>query len=450
MTVFHNELERIRTFDPVQVAGSVVAVRGMTLHVEDLPIPVGSLVRLDAGEQDRFGEVVGFDSGRTLIMLYGQSTGVRAGDRVIGEHCSPTVNVGAAMLGRTIDALGRPIDGGGAIIGCAAVPIDPDPTGAMARRRITEPIATGVRSIDAMLTIGKGQRMGIFANAGLGKSTLLGSIARNTSADVNIIALIGERGREVRDFIESALGEEGLARSIVVVATSDESPLLRIRAMLVACAAAEHFRDQGADVMLLMDSITRFAQAQRQVGLAVGEPPTTKGYTPSVFSMLPRILERAGSIEGAGSITGIYAVLVEGEEITDPIADAARGVLDGHIVLSQQLAQRGHFPAIDVLASVSRVANDVCDEQHAMARQRLVQLCADYRDVEDLVQIGAYARGSNVSSDLAIEMKPHVDAMLRQGAMERSTFDEAKQAMFAVVEQAGVVEKSMSMGRQAP
>ncbi len=449
MTVFQSELDRIDSFDPVQVVGSVVAVRGMTLHVADLPIPVGSLVRLDAGCQERFGEVVGFDSGRTLVMLYSQSTGVRAGDRVFGEHCSPTVNVGAAMLGRTIDALGRPIDGGDAILGCAAVPIDPDPTGAMDRRRITEPIATGVRSIDAMLTVGKGQRLGVFANAGLGKSTLLGSIARNTSADVNIIALIGERGREVRDFIEGALGKQGLARSIVVVSTSDESPLLRIRAMLVACAAAEHFRDQGADVMLLMDSITRFAQAQRQVGLAVGEPPTTKGYTPSVFSMLPRVLERAGSIEGAGSITGFYAVLVEGEEITDPIADAARGVLDGHIVLSQQLAQRGHFPAIDVLASVSRVANDVCDAQHVMARQRVIQLCADYRDVEDLVQIGAYARGSNISSDLAIEMKPHIDALLRQGAMEKSTFDDAKQGMFTIVGQAGALEKSMSMARQA-
>lgn len=449
MTVFQSELDRLAGFDPVQVIGSVVAVRGLTLHVEDLPIPVGSLVRLDVGGQSRYGEVVGFDGRRTLVMLYGQSTGVRAGDRAIGEHCSPMVNVGAPLLGRTIDALGRPIDGRGAVLGCAARPIDPDPTGAMDRRRITEPIATGVRSIDAMLTVGKGQRLGIFANAGLGKSTLLGSIARNTAADVNIIALIGERGREVRDFIESALGEEGLARSIVVVATSDESPLLRIRAMLVACAAAEHFRDQGADVMLLMDSITRFAQAQRQVGLAVGEPPATKGYTPSVFSLLPRVLERSGSIEGAGSITGFYAVLVEGEEITDPIADAVRGVLDGHIVLSSQLAQRGHFPAIDVLASISRVADDVCDEQHMIARRRLVQLCADYRDVEDLVQIGAYARGSNLASDLAIEMKPHIDALLRQSAMERSTFDEAKQAMFAVVEQASVIEKSLSTTHRA-
>lgn len=443
MTALQCELGQLAALEPLRIAGTVSAVRGLTLIVEQLPAPVGALVSVQASGCIRPGEVVGFDRGHAIVMLYGQTIGVRPGDRVIGEQSAPTVSVSPELLGRVINALGTPIDGGAPVIGGSPMPLDPDPTSALSRQRITTPMPTGVRALDTMLTIGRGQRLGVFAGPGVGKSTLLGAIARNTAADVNVIALIGERGREVRDFMESALGDEGLRRSIVVVSTSDESPLMRIRAMLVASACAEYFRAHGADVMLMMDSITRFAQAQRQVGLAVGEPPATKGYTPSVFAMLPRILERAGAIEGCGSITGFYAVLVEGEEITDPIADAVRGVLDGHIALSRELAQRGHYPAIDVLRSVSRVADDVCDEHHILARRRVVKLLAAYEEVADLVQIGAYARGSNVESDLAIEMKPRIDEMLQQGAKEKSTFSEAKEALFEVVEQSGALAQSL-------
>ena len=441
------EIDQVASVEPLRIIGAVSAVRGLVVLIEDLPIPVGSLVSIHASNGVRRGEVVGFEHGKTIAMLYGQIAGVRQGDRVIGEHCSPTVSIGDGWRGRVINALGEPIDGGPNLFGGRPVALDPDPAGAMSRERISTALATGVRSIDSLLSIGRGQRVGVFAGPGLGKSTLLGSIARNTAADVNVIALIGERGREVRDFIETALGDEGLRRSVVIVSTSDESPLMRIRAMFVACACAEHFRDQGADVMLMMDSITRFAQAQRQVGLASGEPPATRGFTPSVFALLPRILERAGAMQGAGSITGIYAVLVEGEEITDPITDAVRGVLDGHIALSRDLAQRGHFPAIDVLRSVSRVADDVCDPMLIESRRRAIRIMADYEEVADLVQIGAYARGSSVASDIAIEMKPHIDHFLRQARDERCSPEDARQGLFEIVERAGAMEQSLRSAR---
>lgn len=447
MTALQCEIEQLQSLEPLRITGTVAAVRGLVVLVDELPIPIGSLISIRAAGALRRGEVVGFERGRTVVMLYGQTAGVRPGDRVVGEHCAPTVAVGEEWLGRVMNALGAPIDGGAPPIGGSPMALDPDPAGAMSRERIATSLATGVRAIDGLLSIGRGQRIGVFAGPGLGKSTLLGAIARNTSADVNVIALIGERGREVRDFIETALGEEGLKRSVVVVATSDESPLMRIRAMFVACACAEYFRDRGADVMLMMDSITRFAQAQRQVGLAVGEPPATKGFTPSVFALLPRILERAGSLRDRGSITGFYAVLVEGEEIMDPIADAVRGVLDGHIALSRELAQRGHYPAIDVLRSVSRVADDVCEPLHIDSRRRAIKLMADYEDVADLVQIGAYARGSNPSSDLAIEMKPLLDAYLRQGARERTTMNQARDGLFELVERAGALEQSIQRAK---
>jgi flagellum-specific ATP synthase len=276
-----------------------------------------------------------------------------------------------------------------------------------------------VRAIDSMLTIGKGQRMGIFAGPGVGKSTLHGSIARGTSAHVNVIGLIGERGREVPEFLEHVLGEEGLQRSIVVVATGDESPLMRVRAATVACSAAEYFRDQGLDVLLMLDSVTRFAQAQRQIGLSAGEAPATKGFTPSVFSMLPRLLERAGCIAGGGSITGFYTVLVEGDDMTEPIADAAKGILDGHIVLSRKLAERAHFPAIDILASISRVADQISDQNHLKARRHMSRLLSAYKEAEELIQIGAYARGSNPEVDAAIALKPVLEQFLRQNSHER-------------------------------
>jgi len=429
MRLLDAPIESLRRMQSREVAGSVASVRGLSLLVDDLPLPIGSLVRLadprgrgaHACETMR-GEIVGFDAGRSIVMLLNASTGIAPGTKVIGEQSAQTVPVGRSLLGRIIDGLGRPIDGGPRLLDTFGYPIHAVPTSALQRRRIQEPLPTGVRCLDAMVTLGKGQRIGIFAGPGVGKSTLVGSIARNTAADVNVIALIGERGREVKDFIEHALGDEGLKRSVLIVATGDQSPLLRVRAAFVACAVAEFFRDQGADVLLMMDSITRFAQAQRQIGLTVGEQPATKGYTPSVFALMPVLLERAGSFMSGGSITGLYAVLVEGDDHNEPISDAAKGILDGHITLSRKLAARGHYPAISVLDSISRVANDVCDQHHAGARRTLVKLLAAYSEAEELINIGAYARGSNHVTDVAIEMKPAIDAFLQQPTIDQAPY----------------------------
>jgi FliI/YscN family ATPase len=348
-----------------------------------------------------------------------------------------TALIGPGLLGRIIDGLGRPIDGLGPVHDVAPREIAPAPLGAMRRRRINQALLTGVRAIDLFATLGRGQRIGIFAGPGVGKSTLLGQIARASDADVSVIALIGERGREVRDFIEMVLGPAGLARSVVVVATSDESPLMRLRAAKLACAAAEWFRDQGQDALLVMDSVTRFAHAQRQVGLSVGEPPATRGYTPSVFSSLPLLLERAGAVEGAGSITGLYTILVEGDDLTEPVADACRGVLDGHLILARDLAERGHYPALDVLASVSRVAEEVTDERHAHARRQIVRLLAAYQNSEDLIQIGAYARGSDPETDVAVEYHPRRMELLRQGRGEAETFDKSRDRLVRMAIETG-------------
>lgn len=419
MTVLTSQLDTLSRLQSRQVAGTVVAVRGLTILAEDLPLPVGTQVRIDVGggarkQETCRGEIVGFDGRRTIVMLFGQTHGIAPGVRIIGEQSAQTVHVGRCLLGRVINAIGQPIDGGRVPTDTVPIPLNPPPTSALQRRRVIEPLSTGVRAIDAMVTLGRGQRVGVFAGPGVGKSTLLASIARNTAADVNVIALVGERGREVREFIEQTLGDQGLARSVVVVATGDESPLLRVRAAMLACSVAEHFRDLGADVMFIMDSITRFAQAQRQIGLTVGEQPATKGYTPSVFAMLPVLLERAGAIENGGSITGLYAVLVEGDDMTEPVSDAVRGILDGHVALSRRLAARGHYPAIDVLDSVSRVADYVCDEHHRDARRRIQRLLAAYAEAEELINIGAYVAGSNPDCDTAIAMKPAIDEFLQQ------------------------------------
>jgi FliI/YscN family ATPase len=377
------------------------------------------------GSAEDLGEIIGFEGTRSVVMMLagagsGGGAGIRPGDRCIGLQVSQTVGVSEAMLGRVINGLGRPIDSKGRIDGCTPRPIDPEPIGPLARSRIQEPMHTGVRAIDLFTTLGRGQRMGVFAGPGVGKSTLLGAVAKNAAADVSVVALIGERGREVRDFLEHSLGEHGLRRSVVVVATGDESPLLRVRAAQVACAIAEHFRDSGRSVMLIMDSVTRFAHAQRQIGLSVGEPPATRGYTPSVFAAMSRLLERAGAVGGqvAGSITGLYSILVEGDDMTEPIADAARGILDGHLILSRALAQRAHYPAIDILDSVSRVADDVTDGAHQAARRQLVRLLAIYKQVEDLVQIGAYAKGSNPEADVAIDYQRAITDLLQQNLRE--------------------------------
>jgi len=431
MTLLDAQIRTLKRIQSREIVGSVAAVRGLSLLVSDLPLPVGALVRVEpqAGaaamtDHPIRGEVIGFDDKHGIVMLLDQNDGISPGMRVVGEQSAQTVQVGRCLLGRVIDGLGRPIDGGPRLTDTVARPLNAAPTSALARKRIDEPLPTGVKSMDALTTVGKGQRMGVFSGPGVGKSTLLSIIARNTSADVNVIALVGERGKEVRDFLETALGEKGLARSVIVVSTSDESPLLRVRAASVACAVAEHFRDLDSDVMLMMDSVTRLAQAQRQIGLTVGEQPATKGYTPSVFAMMPKLLERAGSLESGGSITGLYAVLVEGDDLTEPISDAARGILDGHVTLSRKLASRGHYPAIDPLESISRVADDVCDENHIAARRKLLKLIAAYAEAEELINIGAYAHGSNPDCDVAIELKPALDEFLKQPIDEKSGYPE--------------------------
>lgn len=422
------------------MSGRVSAVRGLSVLATDFPVPIGSLIEIQTHEKPILGEVVGFDGEHTIAMLLAETTGITTGARISAKQVHQSALVGERMLGRVIDGLGRPLDRLGALQETIAMPLNPDPISPMERRRVKQPMRTGVRAIDLMTPIGRGQRLGIFAGPGVGKSTLLGQIARGTDADVNVIALIGERGREVRDFIEDALGEEGLKRSVVVVATGDESPLIRLRAAKLACAAAEYFRDAGRDVMLMMDSITRFAHAQRQVGLSVGEPPATKGYTPSVFSTLPVLLERAGAVgadAGGGSITGLYTILVEGDDLSEPISDAARGILDGHVILSRKLAQKGHYPAIDVLDSVSRVAGDISNGAHTAARHQIMRLLASYRDVEDLVQIGAYAPGSNPETDTAIEMVSVINELLMQRSDERASFEPAQEMLVKLAFQAG-------------
>lgn len=404
----------------VEAVGSVREVRGLSANVTAMPVPVGTHVRI-ASRRGRGptleGEVVGFDRDQAVVMPFASLNGVGPGDKVTAGQHAQTVRAGSTLLGRVLNGMGRPIDGGGALRDTVAVPLRPRGVEPLERPAVSQPLATGVRAIDAMTTLGRGQRMGVFAGPGCGKSTLMGMMAKRTAADVSVIALVGERGREVRDFIDNVLGPEGLARSVVVCATGDESPLLRVRCALAATAIAEHFRDQGLDVMLLMDSVTRFCQAQRQIGLAAGEPPATRGYPPSVFAMLPELLERCGTTQ-RGSITGLFSVLVEGDDMTEPIADACRGTLDGHVLLSRKLAEMGHYPAIDVLASISRVANDVTTPEHQNARRVVQRLLSAYREVEDLLSIGAYATGSNPDYDLAIAAKPMFDQLLQQGQGE--------------------------------
>lgn len=432
------------------IKGCVASVKGLTILVDDLPVEVGTLVQIHTNSAPLLGEVVSLSNGQAMVFVLGQTSGVRAGSPVHALESTQSAPVGPHLLGRVIDGLGKPIDGGRPLGVMAKYPLSPDPLPALARARVKQQLLTGVRVIDLMTPLGKGQRLGLFAGPGVGKSTLLGDIARNASSDINVIALIGERGREVKDFIEHSLGPQGLARSIVVVATGDEPPLMRIRAAKLACSIAEYFRDRSLDVLLMMDSVTRFAHAQRLVGLASGEPPTTKGYTPSVFASLALLLERAGVLANtnptesgtAGSITGLYTVLVEGDDMTEPVADAARGILDGHVILSRKIAQRGQFPAVDVLDSVSRVADDITDQRSATSRRQLVKLLAAYRDVEDLIQIGAFAKGANPTADVAVELYPQITALLRQARGETPDHPRAQQRFLALAdESASVIDR---------
>lgn len=416
--------QRVQGEDPLLAYGKVMDVVGLTLQATGPPMKIGDLCYVrPRGDSAKIPvEVVGFRDDRILLMPLGDMRGIGPGSVLIPTHRPRMVRVGPALLGRAIGGLGQPIDGGPPPEWTTEMPLMAPAPPPMERQRITEPVATGIRAIDACITCGKGQRVGIMSGSGVGKSKLIGMIARNTNADVNVIALVGERGREVRDFIELDLGPEGLKRSVVVVVTSDEPALLRLSGAYTATAIAEWFRGQGLDVMLMMDSITRFAMAQREVGLAIGEPPTTKGYPPSVYALLPKLLERAGTAR-CGSITGFYAVLVEGDDLNDPIGDAVRSITDGHIALSRPLATRGHYPAVDVLESVSRSMLEITPENHRKLATRIRQILATYRDAEDLVNIGAYVAGSNPEIDMALRLMPKIREFLRQDLYEESPFD---------------------------
>lgn len=422
--LFDAERQMLDQALPMRITGRISRVTGLVIECEGLAVPVGSLCRIETALAGRTldAEVVGFGDRRTLLMSLGDMDGIRRHDRVRCLSTSQTVAVGEELLGRVINAFGEPVDGGAPIRCGFRAPVFGRPPLAMERVRISEPLATGVRAIDGFATLGAGQRLGLFSGSGVGKSLLLGMITRNTAADVVVVALVGERGREVRDFLERDLGAEGLRKAVVVVATGDEPALLRARAPFVATAIAESFRDAGKHVLLLMDSITRMANSQREIGISAGEPPATRGYPPSVFSTLPRLLERAGRLDG-GSITGLYSVLVEGDDINEPVADAARGILDGHVWLSRTLAQRGHWPAVDVLASLSRVMFEVVAPEHRAAADRIRSLLAAHRNAEDLIAVGAYQKGSSPETDRAIAAMDRINAFLRQPLLDKAPFD---------------------------
>ena len=434
MTVYRLDpapyLEALRSVDPVRMNGKVTQVIGLTVESEGPDASVGDVCLIypaKSGKPIR-AEVVGFRNNRVLLMPLGELHAVAPGCDVVSTGKPLTVQVGSELLGKVLDGLGQPLDGSRLPSRMPHYSTHNVPQNPLLRPRVTEPLGIGVRAIDGLLTVGRGQRIGIFAGSGVGKSTLLGMVARNTSADVNVIALIGERGREVLEFIERDLGPEGLARSVVVVATSDQPALIRIKGALIATTIAEYFRDRGLDVMLMMDSVTRFAMAQREVGLAIGEPPATRGYTPSVFALLPKLLERSGTGK-TGSITAFYTVLVDGDDMNEPIADAVRGILDGHIVLSRSLANKGHYPAIDILASVSRVMNDIVPSRQREAANEFKRLLSIYRDSEDLINIGAYQRGSNAEIDRAIAYYDRIRSYSTQRTDEKVSFEESQERL---------------------
>jgi flagellum-specific ATP synthase len=422
--LFHRRIESTAT---IKASGFVSKVVGLVVEANGPAVQLGSMCDIFSSGQSRPipAEVLGFRDRTVLMMPLEEIRNIGPGSRVVAREDKAAVDVGRGLLGRVIDGLGHPIDGKGPLSTENSYPIYAKPVNPLLRQRIRKPLDLGIRCINGLLTVGCGQRMGIFAGSGVGKSVTMGMIARNSQADVNVIALIGERGRELNDFIEKDLGPEGLEKSIVVVATSDHLPLVRVRGAFVATAIAEFFRDQGLHVNLMMDSVTRFAMAQREIGLALGEPPTTKGYTPSVFTLLPKLLERAGTSDHDGTITGLYTVLVEGDDMNEPIADAARSILDGHIVLSRDLAAQNHYPAIDVLRSISRVMEDITALQHKHNAGRLKELLATYRKAEDLINIGAYNKGSNTGIDRAIEKIDAINGFLRQGIRESVNFEDS-------------------------
>lgn len=428
--------EQIQKAQALKKYGWVNKVTGIVIEGRGPLVAVGDLcsIKLKNGGKSIFAEVVGFKEDTTLMMPLGEIRGIEPGCQIIANGSVSQVPVGFELLGRVLDGLGNPLDQKGPIRGEKEYPLYGQKINPMERQRISTPLDVGVKAVNALLTLGKGQRMGIFAGSGVGKSTLLGMMARHTKADVNVIALIGERSREVREFIEKCLGQEGLKKSVLVVATADQNPIIRMRGAYLATAIAEYFRDQHKDVLFMMDSITRFAMAAREVGLAVGEPPTSRGYTPSVFTQLPKLLERAGTSPKAGSITGIYTVLVEGDDLNDPIADAVRSIADGHIVLSRELANQNHYPAIDILESISRVMVDIVSPEQMVWRNKLVSLMAAYKKAEDLINLGAYKEGSNGVIDYALKKMPQIGQFLHQGIYEKFSYQESLELLRLIFE----------------
>lgn len=412
-------LDRAKSLNRPMMQGSVSRISGVAVEVSGLQSAIGDLCSVHSAPGPVLAEVVGFDGERSILMPLGECRGIGPFDQVTAHQRPHRVTVGRALLGRVLDGLGRPIDGGPALVGEERA-VSSDAPGPLSREPIRQEIETGISSIDGFMTCGLGQRVGIFSGSGVGKSTVLGMIAKNGSADVNVIALIGERGREVREFIEDCLGAEGMARSVVVVATSDTAPMLRHKGAFVAVTIAEAFRDMGLHVMFMMDSVTRFAGAAREIGLAAGEPPTLRGYPPSLFSQLPRLIERLGYDE-RGSITGLITVLVDGDDLNEPVADALRGYLDGHIVLSRDISIRGRFPAVDVLASISRLMPKICTENRMRAATRVRELLAHYEEYRDLVQVGAYRKGADPLLDEALEKMQAIEELLYHGMSARSS-----------------------------
>jgi flagellum-specific ATP synthase len=433
-----NFIEHVDLLDTLKVNGRIVKVIGLLVESIGPSASIGEtcLIKDKNGVDLCIAEVVGFRDNHVLSMVLGEMAKISPGSEIVATGKPFQIGIGDKILGRVIDGFGNPMDGKGPIDAEDFISIYNLPPHPLGRRRINEVLSTGIRAVDSILTIGKGQRMGIFAGSGVGKSVLLGMIARNTSADINVIGLIGERGREVREFIERDLGVEGLKRSVVVVSTSDQPALVRLKAAFIATAIAEYFRDRANDVLLLMDSITRVAMAQREVGLTAGEPPATKGYTPSVFAMLPKLLERAGNSDH-GSITGLYTVLVEGDDMNEPVADTARSILDGHVVLSRKLASSGHYPAIDILQSISRVMPDVTTSEHRIFSTKLLDILATYTDSEDLINIGAYVKGSNPKIDNAIEMIDPIRKFLRQKVDEKTDFSMSEEYLLSLLNNQG-------------
>jgi FliI/YscN family ATPase len=443
MSLLDAQLDAVECAMPFGISGRVQGISGLTIEASDLPVPVGSMCRIDSfGGKTTMAEVIGFAHDHTLLMPLSATSGVSRGDRIESVSAAPRIWCSSQLLGRILNGFGDPIDGKGPLLLSESRRIDGRGVTPLQRENIRKPISTSIRAIDGLHTCGLGQRMGIFSGPGVGKSTLMSSIAKHTSADISVVALIGERGREVLEFIENSLGPEGIKRCVLIVSTGDDVPLMKVRAAKVACTVSEYFRDQGKNVLLLMDSLTRLAQAQRQIGLAAHEPPATKGFPPSVFALLPEILERAGKT-AKGSITGFYTVLVEGDDFNEPIPDAVKGISDGHLWLNRALANKGHFPAIDVIQSISRVRGDVVDREHVTAAQRVISLLAIYQEIEDLVNIGAYVSGVNPEFDLAVQSRPKITQYLQQSSGTLSNLEQARKELSALVATIDQLDKAI-------